>query len=317
MVRRRWGNTVASEGDSVGVQNFPQSAAASVAPDVKGRFPASLRYLWTTEVHAYAFSIAANALLSFFPFSLLLVTICERLLGWHGAFKVVEQLLRANLPTGADFVIRNLNAVMWARGRVQIVSVLLLFVTSSGVFLPLEVALNRIWGVRENRSYLGNLAVSVMLAIGSGVMCLASVELEALLESVVPAGSSSWPALDAVLSRALLETISLPLMVGIFFAIYYALPNAKVPVARVLPAAVCAALLSEIARAIFTWILPALHFPEVYGPFAISATLLIWSFLGSLILLWNAAFFAYGSELDGGRHHSRPLAGGRVLRLEL
>lgn len=304
----------------VDVQDSPQiiapDLAPDVAPDLHGRFPASLRYLWTTEVHAYAFSIAANALLSFFPFSLLLVTICDRVLRWHGAFEVVEQLLRANLPTGADFVIRNLNAVMRARGKVQAISVLLLFVTSSGVFLPLEVALNRVWGIRQNRSYAGNLAVSVMLAIGSGLMALASVGLEAALEALVPP-SSSWPPLNAVLSRAMLETVSIPLMVGVFFAIYYALPNGKVPVARVLPAAVSAALLAEAARAIFAWVLPALHFPEVYGPFAISATLLIWSFLGSLILLWNAAFFAFGFGLDGVRRNTRPLPSGRVLRLEL
>ena len=302
------------------MQDSPQIVAPGLArdfaPDLRGRFPASLRYLWTTEVHAYAFSIAANALLSFFPFSLLLVTVCDRVLQWHGAFQVVEQLLRANLPTGADFVIRNLNAVMRARGKVQAISVLLLFVTSSGVFLPLEVALNRVWGIRENRSYAGNLAVSVMLAVGSGLMALASVGLEAALETLVPA-TSGWPALNQVLSRAMLETISIPLMAGIFFAIYYALPNGKVPAARVLPAAVSAALLAEAARAIFAWVLPVLHFPEVYGPFAISATLLIWSFLGSLILLWNAAFFAFGFELDGVRHNSRPLASGRVLRLEL
>jgi len=300
----------------VDVQESAQIIASGLAPDVRGRFPASLRYLWTTEVHAYAFSIAANALLSFFPFSLLLVTICDRVLRWNGAFQVVEQLLRANLPTGADFVIRNLNAVMRARGNVQAISVLLLFVTSSGVFLPLEVALNRVWGIRQNRSYAGNLAVSVMLAIGSGLMALSSVGLEAALEVLVPA-VSTWPALDAVLSRAMLETVSIPLMVGVFFAVYYALPNGKVPVARVLPAAVSAALLAEAARAIFTWILPVLHFPEVYGPFAISATLLIWSFFGSLILLWNAAFFAFGFELDGVRRNTRPFAGGRVLRLEL
>lgn len=299
------------------VQEFPQTMAPAVAPDLRGRLPASLRYLWTTEVHAYAFSIAANALLSFFPFSLLLVTICDRLLRWNGAFQVVEQLLRANLPTGADFVIRNLNAVMLARGKVQAISVLLLFVTSSGIFLPLEVALNRVWGIRENRSYAGNLAVSVMLAIGSGLMALGSVGLEAGLEVLVPPASSHWPALDAALSRGMLETVSIPLMIGVFFAIYYALPNAKVPVARVLPAAVSAAVLAEAARAIFTWALPSLHFPEVYGPFAISATLLIWSFLGSLILLWSAAFFAFGFEVDGVRHNTRPVPSPRVLRLEL
>lgn len=299
------------------VQEVPEVVAPGEMPATGGRLAASFRYLWTTEVHAFAFSIAANALLSFFPFSLLLVTVCDRLLHWHGAFQVVEQLLRANLPTGADFVIRNLNAVMRARGKVQVISVLLLFVTSSGVFLPLEVALNRVWGVRENRTYAGNLAVSVMLAIGSGLMALASVGLETGLEALVPPGSSPWPTWDAALSRAMLETVSIPLMIGIFFAIYYALPNAKVPVARVFPAAVSAALLSEAARSIFAWVLPALHFPEVYGPFAISATLLIWSFWGSLILLWSAAFFAFGFELDGVRRKARPPVSGRVLRLEL
>jgi membrane protein len=301
----------------VDVQEASQAVEPGAAPDLSGRFRASLRYLWATEVHAYAFSIAANALLSFFPFALLLVTLCERLLQWHGAFEVVVQLLRANLPTGAEFVIRNLNAVMRARGQVQAVSVLLLFVTSSGVFLPLEVALNRVWGIRQNRSYLGNLAVSIMLAIGAGLMSLASVGLEARLEAAFPVASNRWPALDAAFSRALLETVSLPLMIGIFFVVYYVLPNHKVPVARVLPAAVCAALLSEVARALFTLVLPALHFPEVYGPFAISATLLIWSFLGSLILLWNAAFFAFGFELDGVRRYAQGLTGGSILRLEL
>ncbi|MGH9434205.1 MAG: hypothetical protein ACRD3T_21970, partial [Terriglobia bacterium] len=35
----------------------------------------SLGYLFTTEVHVYASSIAANALLAFFPFMLLMLTI--------------------------------------------------------------------------------------------------------------------------------------------------------------------------------------------------------------------------------------------------
>lgn len=246
-----------------------------------------------------------------------LVTICERL-HWQGAFDMVVQLLRATLPTGADFVIRNLNAVVRARRQVQAISVLLLFVTSSGVFLPLEVALNKIWGVRQDRSYLGNLAVSVMLAIGSALISLGLVVLGAAMEWLMPApsGKMPWATLGVVLSRTTIETISVALMIGIFFAVYYLLPNAKVPVARVFPAAVFTAILTEAARVVFTLVLPALHFPEVYGPFALSATLLIWSFLGSLILLWSAAFFAYGYELDGVRRDRRPLARGPILRLE-
>jgi membrane protein/epoxyqueuosine reductase len=297
----------------------PASAVAPAHPPLKKQLRASLAYVWTTNAHAYAFSIAANALLSFFPFSLLLVTISHSYLRWQNAYLMTLQLLRANLPAGAEFIIRNLNAVMRARGQVQLVSALLLFVTASGVFLPLEVALNKIWGIRRDRSYLGNLVVSVMLAVGSGVMAFGAVSFAAVMQSLTPSAPKDVPlsSLAAALSRATLETVSIPLMIGIYFAVYYFLPNDRVPVGRVFPAAVVAALLTEAVRLIFSAILPWLHFAEVYGPFALSATLLIWSFLASLILLWGASFFAYGYELDGGPPAELQAARGRVLRLEL
>jgi len=297
----------------------PASAIAPAHPPLKNKLRASLAYLWTTNAHAYAFSIAANALLSFFPFSLLLVTISHSYLRWQDAYLTTLQLLRTNLPTGADFIIRNLNAVMRARGQVQLVSALLLFVTASGVFLPLEVALNKIWGIRRDRSYLGNLAVSVMLAVGSGVMAFGAVSFAALMQSLSPSAPKDVPvsSLAAALSRATLETVSIPLMIGVYFAIYFFLPNDRVPVGRVFPAAVVTALLTEAVRLIFTAILPWLHFAEVYGPFALSATLLIWSFLGALVLLWGASFFAYGYELDGTPPAELKASSGRVLRLEL
>ena len=316
--RQRWPS--GGSGERMDVREIqPVRDVPPAHPPLKQQLRASLAYLWTTNAHAYAFSIAANALLSFFPFSLLLVTISHSYLRWQNAYLITLQLLRTNLPAGAEFVIRNLNAVMWARGQVQLVSALLLFVTASGVFLPLEVALNKIWGIRRDRSYLGNLAVSVMLAVGSGVMAFGAVSFAAAMQSLSPSAPKDVPlsSLAAALSRATLETVSIPLMIGIYFAVYYFLPNDRVPVGRVFPAAVVTALLTEAVRLIFTAILPWLHFSEVYGPFALSATLLIWSFLGALILLWGASFFAYGYELDGGTPAELKASRGRVLRLEL
>src|ERR1039458_2724876 len=40
----------------------------------------TLRYLTQTEVHTYAFSVAANAILSFFPFIVLLLTLIRRVI---------------------------------------------------------------------------------------------------------------------------------------------------------------------------------------------------------------------------------------------
>src|SRR5258706_3140877 len=82
----------------------------------------TVRYLMRTEVHAFAFSVAANALLSFFPFVTLLLTLIRRVFRSPGMYEVVLQLLRDYLPAGQDFVIRNLNAMVGARHQVQIVS---------------------------------------------------------------------------------------------------------------------------------------------------------------------------------------------------
>jgi len=303
--------------DFTGLELSPRPIlTTSQSSAFRNRLLKSMRYLWSTEVHAYAFSIAANALLSFFPFSLLLLTICHSWLRWQGAYDMVLNLLRANLPTGADFVVRNLGAVMRMRRQVEAASVLLLLVTISGVFLPLEVALNRIWCIRHNRSYLGNLSVSLMLAIGASLVATGAVAVSTLTAAVVPVSRLSASRLSLVLSRSALETVSVPVMIGVYFMVYWVLPNGRVPPGRALPAAICAGVATEAVRLAFTWLLPLFHFPEVYGPFAISATLLIWSFLGSLTLLWGASLFACGHELQTVRQGDDLRAPGRVLGLE-
>jgi len=143
------------------------------------KFKYVLKYVLRTDVHTFAFSVAANAVLSFFPFVLLLLTLIRRVFRSPAMYDVVIQLLRDYLPAGQDFVIRNLNALVNARHRAQIFSLLILLVTSSGIFMPLEVALNRIWRFPENRSYLGNQLIALGLAFSCGVLALLSVALTA------------------------------------------------------------------------------------------------------------------------------------------
>ena len=104
------------------------------------------KYLLHTEVHTFAFSVAANAILSFFPFVLLLMTLVLRVFHSPAMYRVIVELLRDYLPAGQDFVIRNLSALAAARKQVQVLSFVILLITSTGIFMPLEVALNRIWG---------------------------------------------------------------------------------------------------------------------------------------------------------------------------
>src|SRR6185312_8495923 len=73
----------------------------------------------------------------------------------------------------------NLNALVNARKGAQVASLVILLFTSTGIFLPLEVALNQVWGFKENRSYLRNQVISLGLAFGVAILALMSVAMAA------------------------------------------------------------------------------------------------------------------------------------------
>jgi len=258
-----------------------------------GLVGSTLRYLLRTEVHTFAFSVAANAILSFFPFVLLLMTLIRRVFHSSSMYDVVVQLLRDFLPAGQDFVIRNLNALVAARQRAQVLSLLILLVTSTGIFMPLEVALNRIWRFPENRSYFRNQLISLGLTFSCGVLALLSVALtagnvELLRSSLHSHGMFAFRLAGFVTMKAFAIAAS----IAIFFLIYWLLPNGKVAASAVLPTAVILGLLSETLKYAYILALPRLNFQEVYGPFALSVSLMFWAFLSGLLLLTGAQLSA-------------------------
>ena len=249
----------------------------------------TIKYLMRTDVHTFAFSVAANSILSFFPFVVLMMTLIRRVFHSRVMYDVVVQLLRDYLPAGQEFVIRNLNSMVNSRQRVQFVSLVILLITSSGVFLPLEVALNRIWRFENNRSYLGNQLVSFGLAFACGASgpaldrpdrCAGRV-LEFLLHGY---GSG----FVRVVGFLVMKVFAIAASIAIFFLIYWVLPNGKVPPRTVLPVAIIMGLLSEALKYAYILALPWLNFQEVYGPFALSVTMMFWAFLSGLLLLAGA-----------------------------
>jgi len=92
-----------------------------------------------------------------------------------------------------------------------------------------------------------------------------------------------------------MEMISIPFAVSICFVIYFFLPNGRVPINQVLLSAMIGGVLTEVGKLIYIQTLPLFRFREVYGPFAISATLLLWAYGAALILLFGAHLCAGGS----------------------
>jgi YihY family inner membrane protein len=263
------------------------SAWQAEREDLKPRLVSTARYLMQTEVHTYAFSVAANAILSFFPFIVLLLTLTRSMLHSRAMYNVVIQLLESYLPAGQEFVIRNLTIVAAQRG-VKLASLVILLFTSTGVFLPLEVALNKVWGIPRNRSYWKNQLISLLLAFGAGLLALASIALtagnQALLQSFF--GTNNFAIRTATF--VVMKLFAVAASVGIFFLIYWLLPNGKVPARAVLPAAIAAGVLWDAGKYVYILALPWLDFQNVYGPFSLSVTLMFWAFLSGLLLLGGA-----------------------------
>jgi membrane protein len=259
------------------------------ASPAEGLIRSTARYLLRTEVHTFAFSVAANAILSFFPFLLLLMTLTRYVFHSQVMYEVIEALLRDSLPTGQEFVIRNLNALVGAHHQAQVFSLIMLLITSTGIFLPLEVALNRVWGFRNNRSYIGNQLISLGLVFACGSLTLLSVGLTAgnvaLVKSALH-GYGAWYV--SLVDFITMKVSSIGASITIFFLVYWLLPNGKVQAQGVLPAAVFMGLLSEGLKYVYIFALPRLNFAEVYGPFAISVSLMFWAFLSGMLLLTGA-----------------------------
>jgi membrane protein len=282
--------------DSPSYPEVTSRVGAARKSPYSGLVASTVKYLLRTDVHTFAFSVAANAILSFFPFMVLLLTITRNVFHSRTMSEVIAEFLRDSLPAGQDFVIRNLNAMVGARHRTQVFSLLILLVTSTGIFMPLEVALNRIWRFPKNRSYLGNQLISLGLAFGCGVLALLSIALTAgnivVLRTVTFGRGEFVVRLTGFLAMKL---FAIGASVGIFFLIYWLLPNGRVRPGSVLPAAVIMGLLSEILKYAYILALPRLNFQEVYGPFALSVSMMFWAFLSGLLLLT-------GAHLSARRH---------------
>jgi membrane protein len=287
----------------------PPAAPASAAPGApkpparparRGLWPvlkALARYLGQTEVHTYAFSVAANAILSLFPFIVMMFTVARQIFHSPTMVKEIGGMLHDLLPsttTNQDFVVRNMSLLVHPAGSVQIASVVMLLVSSTGVFLPLEVALNRVWGVSKNRSYFMNQLVALGLAFLVGILAMLAVfaaTAQTTILTVLFLGHTNNVVFD-FFHHLFLQIAVACLSVGMFFVVYWILPNRKLPARAVLPTAIVTGLLWDVGRVLFVLLLPRMDLHAVYGPFEVSVGIMLWAFLTGLLLLTGAQYSA-------------------------
>lgn len=255
---------------------------------------ALVRYLLDSEVHTYAFSVAANTILSFIPFIVLLYTIAQAVFHSQEMAKVVSDIVTyfmPSMPVDISYFTSRLAQVA-PHHKIQFFSLVVILISCTGIFLPLEVALNQAWGVRVSRNYLVNQAVAFGLALFMVVLALISIILNAFERIVLTFiffGHVDNPVFRGI-SAIWLVLSSGAACIVFFFAIYWILPNCKVPWRSVLRTSVVTGIIWLISKYIFVLVLPHLDLGSIYGPFQVSVALLFWGYISGLILFAGAQF---------------------------
>ena len=264
---------------------------------------ALVTYLLDSEVHTFAFSVAANAILSFIPFIVLLYTLSDTVFHRSEMMKqVINDMVAYFLPSNQDFIANNLAGVAAVASRhgIQVFSLIMILVACTGIFLPLEVALNQAWGVTRSRNYLHNQLISIGLAVLMVALGMGSILLNAAARSVLTVifvHQTNIKFIDIVLhftyqgtSFILLAATTGVASILFFFSIYWILPNRKVPWRHVLSTSIYTGVIWLVSKYIFEALLPHMHLDDLYGRFYVSVGLLFWAYISGLILFAGAQF---------------------------
>jgi membrane protein len=260
----------------------------------------------------HAAAIAYYALLSFFPFLLLVISLLGSVTADEADRMAVLTFVFRYFPTQLDFISAQLDAFRQMRVQVGVTGALGLIWASLGVFGAITSAVNEAWGVEKQRSFLKHRLVSfLMLAAAGGVMVLALA-----MVSAVQVAQASWFGvllarfawLEALQSFTLryLATILLILGVGLVF---YFIPNAKTRFRDVWIGAALTGALWRLAFDAFSWYIRRnSQLSLIHGSIAAVVVFLLWVYVSSIILMYGVEFTAAYARLLRRRPDAMPAA---------
>ena len=260
----------------------------------------------------HAASIAYYALLSFFPFLLLVFSLLGSITDNEEDRIAVLTFVFRYFPTKLDFVTGQLDAMNRTSVQLGVAGALALLWASLGVFGAITSAVNEAWGVERQRSFWKHRMVSfLMLVAGGGVMIVALLLVGAV---EVAQGSSfgimlarfHWLSVLQTLTLDYLATLLLIVAIGL---VYYFIPNAKTRFRDVWFGAALTGILWRLAFDGFAWYIARnKSLTLIHGSIAAVVVFLLWVYVSSIILMYGVEFTAAHARLRRRRPDDMPAA---------
>jgi len=234
-----------------------------------------------------AAAIAYFALFSLFPLTLLSISIASFTLGPLMDQHLVIRKLEFITPALGQLVGPNIDQIIRARGPVTSIALIGLIWSASTVFYTLTQTLNQIWGNKQSRSIWKRrgLAILFVLAFVGPALFLAS------FASSMLASLRAWlPVPMLPIGGGISLALAILLDVALFMVLYIMLPHAASTWREILPGAIGAGLLWELAKKTFLLFVSTYISVSnlVYGSVAAIVAILTWAYLSSVIFLFGA-----------------------------
>jgi membrane protein len=234
-----------------------------------------------------AAAIAYFALFSLFPIILLTISIASFSLDPSIDLTLIFRRMEFIAPALGQLVGQNIDEIIKARGPITGFASVGLIWAGSTVFYTFTHTLNEIWGVKQRRSVWKRrgLAVVLVLLLVGPTLFLASVtgSLIAHLRNLLPAQIIEMGGGISLVLAILLD-------VALFMMLYMVLPHGASSWREILPGAMGAGFLWELAKNGFLYFVSTYISVSnlVYGSVTAIITFLAWAYLSSLIFLFGA-----------------------------
>ncbi len=237
----------------------------------------------TTHAGALTFSF----LMSLVP----VLAIASALLNGLGGGKSATKSLLSftdSMPAEAKEFVANVVAIVERTNFVALgwAGVIVLFITATQVLANIEDSFNKIWGVKEPRSWWKRFANYTSLTIIVPILVTAGFALSASVRAgVLKTAELAW------LSQGLLNLTPLFATWLAFFLLYTFMPNTRVEKrASVIAALVAALMWLGWQKMYLVFQFGLARYNAIYGTFASIPVFLFWMFIGWTIILLGAEF---------------------------
>ena len=245
-------------------------------------------------------SIAFYTFLSLFPVLLGIFSIVGFFLHSPDAQQRVSDLVTEFFPPASDFVLRNVESLVDARGTAGLFSILVLMWSGKKMVAALSRGINYAMGIdRPHAFYLApirNFALTVVVT----VLVIFSVSLAPLLDAFLGSRPDILPeALQKVIG--VVSGYASGILINMVFVgvLYVLMPYRRFRFSILLPGIVTGALLLELGQQIFSvYVGGVSQYEAVYGSVSSVIALMIWLYFSARVLLYGAEVIAVIAERE-------------------